>query len=333
MFGDGRYSQNIIQGGSVLQPQDYALASKLTLTPGMISGSNLSSAANAVDGSIVTSDAGYLSSVGTYVAIDYGSAVVATKFRIYFPSIGSPVGTLYMQYSDNGSTWIDTDAPPQIVSTAGWKEFTWTSAGARRYWRLYVKAPEGGGGPWYREIELYTSAIIPNCIVVTEAASVTPDAMTLGGSALVQNLVVDGASAVLTLASVAHGLALLAAGSVMLVNGGKINVDSKALAGFVQADAMTLAAPPLRGKISTRHHDSLFARQRDALALDGAMLFLAAPSFNIGSGCIVSADGTAGNQNGGVVSIIFRDTFINSGTVRANGYGAGAAGVVSTNKV
>jgi hypothetical protein len=331
MFGGGLYSGNIIQGGSVLQPQDYALSSKLTLTPGMISGSNLSSAANAVDGSIVTSDAGYLSSVGTYVAIDYGSAVVATKFRIYFPSIGSPVGTLYMQYSDDGSTWVDTDATPQMVSTAGWKEFTWTSVGARRHWRLYVKAPEGGGGPWYREIELYTSAIIPNCIVVTEAASVAPDLSVLGGAALVQNLVVDGASAVLALSSVAHGLALLASGSVMLVNGGKINVDSKALAGFVQADCMTLAAPPLRGKVSPRHH--AFAQQRNALALDGGMLFLAAPSVSIASGCIVSADGTAGNQNGGVVSIIYRDTYSNLGTVRANGYGAGAAGVVSINKV
>lgn len=199
---------------------------------------------------------------------------------------------------------------------------------AYAYLMLDILACGEGSNNTIGEMEIFP-APIANCIVVTGAATVAPSAATRGGGVLCPNLLVDGGS--LTLDAAAEGLSLVASGFLGVLGGGKIHVDAKALGGGVETDARRLFAPPARNKLSTRHQ--LYAQRQAALPSDGAMLFLSAPAVSIASGCVVSADGTSGNANGGRVCITHRDGYANAGTVRANGYGSGVAGIVTINKV
>ena len=72
---------------------------------------------------------------------------------------------------------------------------------------------------------------LAKCIVVTGAATVTPDATTRASVYSCQNLVITGASASLAAATNSKGLLGFVRGRVVITNGGSIHMDSLGLAG------------------------------------------------------------------------------------------------------
>jgi RHS repeat-associated protein len=105
-----------------------------SLTAGMLTASGLGSfsAAGAVDGSITTA-AWSGGSAGAWVKMDLGAPWTVTTLTAY--NNGSGTAVYDVQYSDNGSAWRTAFSGFRLVNH--WREVTWASAGAHRYWRLY----------------------------------------------------------------------------------------------------------------------------------------------------------------------------------------------------
>ena len=347
LFGDGFYSQNVVQSGSILQPLT-AMTVGVDFVPAMSA---------ATTGGFTASDSGHYSSNEAYQAFDNnfapsyngcfltGTTGVWIKMALPQPMIlgaytlqghNEPArfpNTWVIEGSSNGNfageqEVVDTRSG---ITTDGTtlQSFTPVVFKPFKYYRIYITANNGDGSyTRISQMELKTGFPI-GTLRITGAATVVPNAASLGDTLLCDQLVVDGGS--LALSAVGNGFGVLAKTSIMTLNAGRIKVDDLGLGGFVTADAWTLAQPALRCRIATMHH--AFAQQQNVIANDGGMLFLAAPIVAVASGCIVSADGTSGNRNGGRIGIIYSDTYANNGTVRANGNGSGVAGVVSTNKV
>ena len=129
-----------------------------TITSGMLSQSGTSSfnATNLVDGDTGTS--GFhtdYAGVGAYVKIDFGSGNEkdVTSFRFYVDTPGSTIWSI--QHSTDDSTWVDAATGWVTDTSTGsnqWKEKTFTSAGAKRYWRFYKTSSSSGGG-YHRELQ------------------------------------------------------------------------------------------------------------------------------------------------------------------------------------
>lgn len=344
MFGDGVYSGNIIQGGSALLEQlGYSAKTEWAWT----------SAGCYNPQSIIFGELNYPLPAGKKVTkLGAVSQNAGTMTFYIFKRVGN---TLYCvkkwDYAHvGGLVYVDTEVPGGgfVVPDDG---YNYVVGAASRYSTYMMMSngystgrfavsgdvAEGGSiaisptGESALVFRYYVEHLdgSQRCVVITGAATIAPEASTRGGGALCQHLIIDGGS--LTLSAQADGLSLACGGSLQLLGGGKIHVDGKALGGLVDTDARRVIAPPLRNKLSPSHVQ--YAQQQAALASDGAMLFLAAPVVSIASGCVVSADGLSGNANGGRVCITHGGSYTNAGTVRANGYGSGAAGKVTINKV
>lgn len=117
-----------------------------TLTSGMLSHSGMTgfNASNAVDGN--TSSQGWSTSTavaGSWILADLGSAREVTTIRL-FTSNDVMAARYDVQYSDNASSWrtaFDSLRP----TSNGWRQVTWRSVGAHRYWRLYLTNTPGMG--------------------------------------------------------------------------------------------------------------------------------------------------------------------------------------------
>lgn len=234
-FGDGSYSGNIIQGGSVLQPQasyTYTSPTKHTLTAGMISHVGFSSfnAALMIDG-IQTAHGGYVPNGATAgsarLKLDLGSPVALVKWR---QSCNNQVctGSWKVQYSDDGTTWFDAGSNVANLLWGAWQTFSWSHCGEHRYWSM-VNTDTSNYQGWWDELEVFAGALLQNAIVVTGAATVAPDGTT--GASVVQcdTLVVDGGT--LAPSTNSKGLIVLAKSGIHIVNGGKAHIDKLGKAG------------------------------------------------------------------------------------------------------
>jgi RHS repeat-associated protein len=111
------------------------------VTSAMLTASGLGSfsATGAVDGS--TGTVGWTSgTTGAWVRADFGAARTVTTLAMY--NSGTGIAPYHVQYSDNGTTWATAFADLRLVN--GWREVTWASVGAHRYWRLYQAASTSG---------------------------------------------------------------------------------------------------------------------------------------------------------------------------------------------
>ncbi|WP_459857860.1 hypothetical protein [Humidesulfovibrio idahonensis] len=100
--------------------------------------------------------------------------------------------------------------------------------------------------------------LIPNCIVITGAATVAPDAETGAAVFSCQNIVLIGASASLTSTTNCKGLVGFANDRAILLNGAQMHMDYKGKAGNF-GDTSILALCPARIKRRVKSVDSLAA--------------------------------------------------------------------------
>ena len=120
-----------------------------------------------------------------YVGKDFINTVEIRQIRIY-GSLSSYNGTFTFQYSDDNSTWNDTNIVAQLVSKAtGWNDFDINSYGTHRYWRLLCTVANSQ----LNELEMYENTanwfmpMLPdNSTKITLDASNTTGSITITAS-------------------------------------------------------------------------------------------------------------------------------------------------------
>lgn len=248
VFGDGAYSGNVIQGGSVLQPQ----ASYSALIPW-----NGSYGINT-----------YSASFAGYIIIDRAAAVLApgvrvSGFRLYSLQAGNQVA-FGVARRDSAGNWTPVARTADITTTAAGYQFATLAADyvvpndGKEYRVFQYTLP--GFGSYHSAASTYARAavlanpvvgtqiagvtegtgivtgvdyttVFKDAVVITGAATVTPDATTGASSVMCNTVVADGASASLTSSTNSKGLFIIAKTGIHEVNGGKIHMDGKGKAG------------------------------------------------------------------------------------------------------
>lgn len=154
----------------------------IALTSGMLSHSGMSNfiASSIVDGNPATqgwhTDA---ASAGAWLRADLGTAQEVTTVGMYTDS-GAMYAVYDIQYSDNNSTWTTAFGNFRPV-TAGWRQVTWESVGAHRYWRIHLNNTPGPGA-WMNELSFGG----PNTFY--GAPGDAPDSLVWTGSGYLRNL-------------------------------------------------------------------------------------------------------------------------------------------------
>lgn len=234
LFGDGTYSANIIQGGSVLQPQashtayvDTAPTAALSCVSSVYSGYPLS---NLVDGNNTTGGSATVSA-GIYgmLIFTYTAAVEIRQLSLSC-NFGTLNQAVKLMYSDDGTAWFNTDGVTMSVPY-GSTVYTFDKAayGAHRFWALQNTTT--GGYIQFTTVELRQAVLLSNVIIITGAATVTPDAVTGASLVMCNAIIVDGANASLSASTNSKGLLIFAKTGIYEVNGGKIHMDGKGKAG------------------------------------------------------------------------------------------------------
>lgn len=250
LFGDGQYSQNIVQGGAVLQPQ-----ANYTAVLGNIAATGTFSYTGNVYGSYTPSNIfnGNISDWGILDATpnnsfnwDFGRSVEMQKVRILLYRGASNAHNIIAEYSDNGVAWSTAANIGYVAQDAVFHDYALGSAvGAHRYWRLRNTAAvpfEISEMQWIEQVQLQ------NCIVITGAATVAPDATTGAAAFSCQNIVIDGGT--LAPSTNCKGLVGFVSGSARCVNGGRIHIDKLGKAGnFGNLTVLDLVPQSLKGKL------------------------------------------------------------------------------------
>lgn len=247
LFGDGTYSQNIIQGGSVLQPQEsYVGYLSNIATTGTASASSYYSAsylpAYAIDGD-TTQSGGWQSATvcPQWLRVTLPAAKAVGKYNIILSnSAAFAPSTWELQGSnDDGATWTTLDTRSgQTFSNGVMNYYTIPTAnvGAYKDYRLYITV--GGSNPAYpylTELQLIEAVVATNAIVVTGAATVAPDAVTNCAFAQGSTLVLDGATAAINPSTYCRGL-FLAFDRVVFLNGAKASMTGLGFPGQVTGE-------------------------------------------------------------------------------------------------
>ena len=254
LFGDGTYSQNIIQGGSVLQPQasyqppDY----QTTTTP-----TGVSSAAGytIIDRSTALFPGMAVSHLGAYD----GSSKPLSLFIARRNSTGSYTFVKRLDVTTAtqtaGMQWFALPAPYTIPND-GYSYHVGMYYAANTYYksgtlRAYVSGnfAEGATGSLAEETSNtmvcgVRYAPIPDCIVITGAATVAPDAVT--GTAYCQglSLVLVGATASLSASTHCKGLFAMFRSGIHFRDGAGASMTGKGLPGQVLADPALIDLVP-----------------------------------------------------------------------------------------
>jgi len=142
--------------------------SKYAVTSGMLSHTNMSgwyAGTEPVDGALTNNTGFYVATAATTgeVRVDLGSGNAQTfgKLRVYV-TVATSAAVWTVAYSDDNSSWTNTDLTtfaPGASSFGAWFEGTWTSAGAHRYWKMFISSGTGAGQGWNSEIEFHTAAV------------------------------------------------------------------------------------------------------------------------------------------------------------------------------
>lgn len=315
MFGDGSYSGNVIQGGSVLQPQAIYTANlgKVSGTAFATYTTNFGSALTTLNDGSLTPGPALRPTLGCNMGIDCGVGV--SKSINSFSLSQSVYSERYctsvkLQYSPDGSTWYDSQTfSTTNLGTTTLVTYVLATPVTGRAFRLVAMVSNANNYWEVNEIQFNEYVTFQNSIVITGAATVVPDAATGAAVFSCQSLVLDGASASLLPSSSCKGLIGYIAGNVTLLNGATISMTRKGVAGAVAADVPVYDLAPLsmRRKLS---RVKLAAYLLKAVGAVGAAAMVAAGNGNTGIA------GAAWQSGGGGSGSSF-----NSGTS-----GAGAAG-------
>ncbi len=83
-----------------------------------------------------------------WVGWDFLSPIAIRKYRWLFKTLGTGNASAWnFQSSDDNSNWTDREAVnPGSVAPNAWYESTVQNWGSHRYWRLWLKATDTGGG-------------------------------------------------------------------------------------------------------------------------------------------------------------------------------------------
>ena len=147
-------------------------------------------ASNAYDGDTATT--AVATATGAYVGQNFGvgNEKNIRQLRIYGSTTTYPYQFTF-QYSDDGSSWTNTNIVTQVVGAAsGWNTFSVNNYGAHQYWRMYTTATyPPANQSQFNEFELYegdSSWIMPfmpqNETNTTLTASATTGSITLTAS-------------------------------------------------------------------------------------------------------------------------------------------------------
>lgn len=171
---------------------------------------------------------------------------------------------------------------------------------------------------------------LAQCIVVTGAATVAPNAETGSAVAMGRNLVIVGASAILTASTNAKGLVLLFDAGIYARTGARIHMDKLGMGGnFGDLTAYDLAPSTLKAKISQYKHTAYLVLGEGAPGgLGGASSGCTVPGT---AGAVAGAmqTGGGGGAGGGVNTVGFFGTGGNGGKGGpcSGGSGGGAGGI------
>ena len=336
LFGDGSYSQNIIQGGSVLQPQPsyqpgdimptatadvsgswtYSSSGAYSVTPAYAAANDTSPGSCPINYTTWNSSGGgpcwwqaakndsKAETIAKYTiaANSYNPLRTPTAFQLWGSNTGDFSGEHTVLDSQSGVSW-----------TAGEKKtFTLAAQATFLYFRIYMTAYGYGGDGYYNlgEVEFLPPARA-DCIVITGAATVAPDATTGASVFTAENIVVNGGT--LSPSTNSKGLIGIVSGYVRLVNGGRIHIDKLGKAGnFGNLTVLDLVPQSLKSKLKPSLASYLVLGEGAA----GAAAF-ASRSTNING---VTGSSAAAMQTGGGGSGGF------AGNVTVPSYGGGGKG-------
>ncbi|MDO9082778.1 MAG: hypothetical protein Q7U56_05800, partial [Humidesulfovibrio sp.] len=302
LFGDGSYSGNVIQGGSVLQPQasfEWKLSGMFGTTQSHVLATYYAS--GLWDG--------IRSHTGCWISAWPGVDATA---EAYLPGVVSISKYVLKSRGDNAynrsagawrveglsaSGWVVLDTRSGMTSADyGWYvDFTGTLATPSvpvSKIRLVLTAMQAGNDGYFEvgEMELY--ATLQNAVVVTGAATVAPDGTTGASVVMCDTLILDGASASLKPSINSKGLIVYAKTRIHLLNGAKLNIDRLGKAGdFGNLTAYDLTPAGLKGKLS--------ATKLGAYTVLGEGAAGAAANTSVGSGLSGTAAGAMRTGGGG----------------------------------
>jgi|GEM_PF-1768326 len=259
LFGDGTYSGNVIQGGSVLQPQDGYSSNKVLTTPSFASGDGntwIEKDTPLSNGAAITHLGTYHTTAGVrqhlLIFRDNGGGSVTVMARVdvttttagwqyyalaseyivpatglYYMGLYSPDSSWWVAGSYANSCWI-----AGVGDTVGSSYGTQTASNAHAP-LAYRRRVVNPGTP---------------CIVVTGAATVAPDAETGASGVMCNVLVVDGGS--LKPSTNSKGLFVFAKTGVLTLNAGTISTTWMGKAGNLgDIPALPLVPASIRRKI------------------------------------------------------------------------------------
>ena len=254
LFGDGTYSGNIIQGGSVLQPQaSYTVYTPVSLSGAVASAEGYSAGYEpglAIDGNTATIWHWY-GMMAAWWAITFPSAFVLNKYTLYGYSdrVGPTAWTLYGS-NDGGTSWTTIESRSgQNLST----EQSFITSGNTTAYSSYKYAFSGGTytGVVLAEARFYIGTALNDAIVVTGAATVAPDATTLASAFSCKNLVIDGSGASLKASTNSKGLLGFVSGKVFAINSATATMTGLGYAGnFGDINPYDLVPAAIRSKLS-----------------------------------------------------------------------------------
>lgn len=135
------------------------------------------SASAMINGATAASEGGYVPSGtavgGAILKVDYGAGVARRvgKIRVYGHAATSN-GQYYIQYSDDGAAWLNTNAGVLDIPNGSWAEWTIPySVGARRGWHI-INAATPGSQAWWSELEVYEYGPATDMVLVPAAVTV-----------------------------------------------------------------------------------------------------------------------------------------------------------------
>jgi len=143
----------------------------ITLTSNTISGGILQSgfpAANAFDKNQFTL-LSVTSSTSTWIGQDFNGQKNIRKIRVFRGTVGSYGFNAKLQYSDDSTTWYDTNVNMTISLNIGWSEFLVNNYGAHRYWRLL----DIGGSSYFQTEEIEMMEATNSALLVKDDGNVT----------------------------------------------------------------------------------------------------------------------------------------------------------------
>ncbi len=276
-FGDGSYSGNIIQGGCALTPQaSYQPPDIMPTATANTTGTWVFSASTEYGGTPAyaaandtapgNSGVNYTTWNSTGVgqvpqwwqaAKNDGRAETIDKYTLA-AAIGSPLRTptAFQLWGSNTGAFAGEHTVLDTQSGLAWsagqvRTFPLAAPATFTHYRIAMTAYGSGGDGYYNigEVELLPPAM-QNCIVITAAATVAPDATTGAAAFTAQNVCINGGS--LAPSTNCKGLIGIVSGSVRLVNGGRAHIDKLGKAGnFGNLTVLDLVPAGVRRKLKS----------------------------------------------------------------------------------